>query len=132
MGLETLSRRLAPAVVTAAVLATAAGPARAEGDPGKGRELFEVCAACHSLKPDENTVGPTLHRVLGRPVASVEAFRYSPAMKRASGGVWTTALLDVFLADPQSVVRGTRMPFDGMKDPQARADLLAFVEQATK
>jgi cytochrome c2 len=47
--------------------------------------------------------------------------------------IWTPELLDAFLANPQSgVFRGNRVPFAGMSDAQARADHIAYLEQATK
>ena len=58
-------------------------------------------------------------------------FRYSPAMKR-SGIVWTPETLDNFIADPQSLVPGNRMPYAGMESAADRADLIAYLLKATK
>ena len=100
-------------------------------DPDKGKALFEQCAACHSLEAGQNGVGPTLHGLFGRKSAA-EEFNYSPAMRRANI-TWTPELLDTYLADPQGgVFRGNRMPFSGLPDAQARADLIAYLKQATK
>ena len=105
--------------------------ARAADDPAKGKALFETCVACHSLEVGKNTVGPTLHGLFGRKSAS-EDFIYSPVMRRANV-TWTPELLGNYLADPQAgVFRGNRMPFAGMPDPQARADLVAYLKQATQ
>ena len=76
-------------------------------------------------------MGPTLHGLFGRKSAA-EEFNYSPAMRRANI-TWTPELLDTYLADPQGgVFRANRMPFSGLPDPQARADLIAYLKQATK
>jgi cytochrome c len=120
--------RTMPVVLAAAVWATAAAAAE---DPVKGKMEFEQCATCHSLEAGANGVGPTLHGLFGRKSAS-EDFRYSPAMQRANV-TWTPELLDSYLADPQGgVFRGNRMPFAGIPDAQARADLIAYLKQATQ
>jgi cytochrome c len=107
------------------------GAASAQGDAAKGEKRFEECATCHSLKRAENGVGPTLNGVFDRKAAAEPDFRYSPAMRR-SGIVWTAKTLDDFLADPQQVVTGNRMPYSGMTDAGDRADLIAYLQRATK
>ena len=101
-------------------------------DADRGKALFEQCAACHSFDPASNDVGPHLKGLFGRKSASVDGFVFSPALRRANV-VWTPELLDTFLADPQSgAFRGNRMPFAGIPDPQARAELIAYLKQATR
>jgi cytochrome c len=108
-----------------------AEPVAAAEDPVKGKALFEQCIACHALEADKTGAGPTLHGLFGRKSAA-EDFVYSPAMRRANI-TWTPELLDNYLADPQGgVFRGNRMPFAGLPDPQARADLIAYLKQATR
>jgi cytochrome c len=107
------------------------GVAFAQGDAGKGEKKFEDCATCHSLKAGENGVGPSLFGVFERKAAGLDDFRYSPAMRR-SGIVWNTKSLDEFLADPQKVVAGNRMPYAGMPDAGERTDLIAYLQRATK
>ena len=113
------------AVVLAIAGTMATIGAVAAGDPVKGGVAFEECIACHSLQAGKNDeVGPTLHGLFGRNSAA-EDFLYSPALRRTNI-TWTPELLDAFLANPQSgVFRGNRMPFAGMSDAQARADLIA-------
>ena len=127
--MQTIRARLA--VLLAIASSTASIAALAADDPVKGKALFENCVACHSLSAGENGVGPSLHGLFGRKSAS-EDFTYSPAMRRANV-TWTPELLDRYLADPQGgAFRGNRMPFSGMPDAQARADLIAYLEDATK
>jgi cytochrome c len=119
------------AAIVLAALTNNAIVAQAAGDPEKGKAAFSQCAACHSLEAGQNGVGPTLHGLLGRKSAA-EDFTYSPAMKRANV-TWTPELLDQYLADPQEgVFRGNRMPFAGIGDAQSRADLIAYLQEATK
>lgn len=118
-------------LLAALAAATAAGAARADGDPARGEKRFEECATCHTLERGVNNVGPSLFGLFGRKAGSVEDFRYSPAMKM-SGVTWTPQTLDKFIADPQMAVPGNRMPFAGMTDAGDRADLIAYLEKAAK
>ncbi len=36
------------------------------GDPAAGEKVFHQCAACHSIEPGQNRVGPSLYGVVGR------------------------------------------------------------------
>ncbi len=128
MSKATLRRRR---MVCAFALLAAAGAAHADGDAARGEIKFEECAACHSLMQGQNGVGPSLHSLFGRKAAEITDFRYSPPMKR-SGITWTAKTLDEFIADPQKVVVGNRMPYAGLPDAGDRADLIAYLEKATK
>jgi len=92
-----------------------------------GEGLYRVCAGCHvPPKGSATAVGPGLNGIVGRKVASVRGFEYSNAM-RAVKGDWTPERLDAFLADPTSVVPGTTMQFNGIRDPEARRILVEFM-----
>jgi cytochrome c len=119
--------------VTAALFMTLlpAGVAHAGGDAARGEAKFQDCAACHRLEAGANNVGPSLHGVFTRKAAELADFRYSPAIKR-SGVAWTPETLDTFIADPQAMVPGNRMPYAGMASPSDRADLIAYLQKATK
>jgi cytochrome c len=112
-------------------LLVGAGAARADGDPARGEKRFEECATCHTVERGLNNVGPSLNGVIGRKAGEIADFRYSPAMKK-SGLTWTPQTLDTFIADPQKEVPGNRMPFAGMPDAGDRADLIAYLQKATK
>jgi len=118
-------RRVLPASVIGAFLAAGlCGPATAV-DANHGKVLFEACAACHS--DGGNTLGPTLKGVFGRKSATVEDFRYSPAMTRANL-VWDEANLRDFIIDPQAKVKGNRMPFGGIGNPTDVDDLVTYLK----
>jgi cytochrome c len=102
-----------------------------QGDAKRGQKVFEVCSACHAANGASNEVGPSLRGVFGRKAGTLEDFRYSPAMKR-SGITWDAQSLAAFIAEPQKVVPANRMPYDGLPDARARADLLAWMQQAFK
>jgi cytochrome c len=105
--------------------------ARADGDVARGEAKFQDCAACHRLEAGANNVGPSLHGVFTRKAGELADFRYSPALKR-SGIAWTPETLDKFIADPQAMVPGNRMPYAGLASASDRADLIAWLQQATK
>jgi cytochrome c len=108
-----------------------AGSARADGDAARGEKKFEDCAACHKLEAGANNVGPSLHGIFGRKAGEIADFRYSPALKR-SAIVWTPEMVDKFITDPQRMVPGNRMPYAGMAGAADRADLIAYLQNATK
>jgi len=119
------------AILIAGVLALATYAAHAEGDAERGAKRFEECAACHALEKGQESVGPTLYGVFGRKAGEAGDFRYSPALKR-SGIIWNEQTVDTFIADPQAVVPGNRMPFAGITDAAARADLIAYLVKTFK
>jgi len=118
-----------------AVVATIAflSPAVAQsGDAARGQQTFRACAPCHSLALDRNMTGPSLADLWGRKAGGLSSFeRYSEALK-ASGIIWDDRSLDGWLTDPDQMVPDNEMPFNGIKDARARADLLAFLKEATK
>jgi cytochrome c len=105
--------------------------AHAQGDATRGEKHFEDCASCHSLMNGLNGVGPSLFGVFGRKAASLDDYRYSPALKR-SGIVWSPQTLDNFIADPQKAVPANRMPYAGLTDAAGRADLIAYLQKMAK
>jgi cytochrome c len=96
--------------------------------------VFQRCYACHSVEPGESGLeGPNLHGVVGRPAAAVAGFPYSPALRARGrdGLVWDAAALDAFLADPQGYLPGNSMGFFGLRDPEARAQLIDYLAVQT-
>lgn len=104
----------------------------APGDAARGEHDFRACAPCHSLEPDRNMTGPSLAGLWGRKAGSLPSFdRYSDALK-SSGIIWDDRSLDGWLTGPDGMVPDNEMPFNGIKNPRDRADLLAFLKEATK
>jgi len=111
------------------VLLASGSQALADGDAVAGAAVFRKCAACHTATAHENRVGPSLMGVIGRPVASLPDYNYSPAMKAfgADGKVWDEALLRKYLPAPQALVKGIRMTFPGLKSDRDLDNLLAYL-----
>jgi cytochrome c len=117
--------------VMAAAFAAGSHAALADGDAARGEQKFGDCAACHAVENGVNNIGPSLYGVFGRKAGELADYRYSAALKR-SGITWTAQTLDEFIADPQKLVPANRMPYGGMPDAGDRADLIAYLQQATK
>jgi cytochrome c len=99
----------------------------AKADPKQGETDAALCKVCHSFqKGGPAIVGPDLYGVVGRKIASVEGFNYTPALK-AHQGEWTYSNLDVWLKNPQAFAPGTAMAFPGVPDDKKRAAIIAFL-----
>jgi cytochrome c len=117
-------------LAAAALLAAMSFPALAEGDAAKGEKVFLKCKTCHDVDKGVSKVGPTLKGVIGRPVASVEGFKYSEDMlaRGKEGAVWDEAILATYLPDPKAYVPKTKMVFAGLKKSEDVTDLIAYLK----
>ena len=100
-------------------------------DIAAGEKTFNTkCTSCHNDKQGgPNAIGPNLWGVVDRPVASHPGMDYSDAMKAHAKEVsnWTWDAMYAFLGAPGKVVKGTKMTFVGVKKPQDRIDLIAYL-----
>jgi cytochrome c len=113
------------AIVGASLAASAVSSAPA-ADAEHGKVLFQACAACHNDKAD--ALGPELKGVFGRKSAARDDFRYSGPMTRANL-VWDEANLKSYIADPQAKVKGNRMPYGGLTNPNDVDDVVAYLKK---
>lgn len=109
-----------------------AGSVQAEqiGDAEAGAEVFQKCTGCHQVGSGaRDKVGPHLNGIFGRNAAAHEGYRYSKSMVRAGndGLIWTAETLDAYIENPRALVSKTRMSFRGVKDPNDRANVLAYL-----
>lgn len=99
----------------------------ASADPKQGESDAALCKACHNFdKGGPTIVGPNLYGALGRKIASVEGFNYTPALK-AHDGTWTYELVDTWITNPQAFAPGTMMAFPGIPDAKKRANVIVFL-----
>jgi cytochrome c len=126
---KTISAATLLVFAAAAPLAALALP---PGEALRGEKIYGRCFACHAI--DRDRTGPRHAGLFGRRAGSVPNFPYSPAMKKAgaNGLVWNDETLDKFLQNPTKLVPGTRMTYAGVTNDQDRADLLAYLKEATK
>jgi cytochrome c len=125
---RSINAILACAIVAGMLLTAvslAAVNAAPQGDPLRGKGLYQACASCHSL--DENDLGPRHRGVVGRRAGSLQDYSYSAALKD-SGLTWDEVTLDRWLTNPSALVPGTKMFFK-IDDAQSRADIIAFFKE---
>lgn len=100
----------------------------AAADAEAGKKYSKKCTACHSFDAGgANKVGPALYGVVGRPVAGVADYAFSNALKE-KGGEWTEQRLSEFLTKPKKWAKGTKMVYAGIKKPEDRANLIAYLK----
>ena len=99
----------------------------ASADADAGKKTFRQCSACHAVEPGRNMVGPSLHGVVGRDIASADGFRYSDALMGLDGA-WTPDELSAWLKNPREYASGNRMGYAGLKDEQDRANVIAYLD----
>ena len=102
----------------------------AKADVAKGEALTKQCHSCHTFeKGGPNKVGPNLYGIVGNHHAHRDDFSYSSAMAGKKGEEWTFDKLDHFLASPREAIPGTAMSFAGIKKPDQRADVIAYLNK---
>ena len=106
-------------------------PQSARADADSAALFKKHCGVCHILEKDgPKRQGPSLWGVLGRPIGSLEGFKYSKDLK-ASEDKWTDERLDKWLEKPKSVFKSTFMIYK-QKDPEIRAKIIAFLKTASR
>lgn len=119
-------------------------PSLLPGDAERGRRIFEARGAqCHAVSNDPSrfvfhSLGPNLYGVMGSAVATADGpnernhqrgYPYSQASLKAQAHmVWTRDTMERFLENPRKFMPGTSMAFVGLKKPQERADVIAYLE----
>jgi cytochrome c len=100
----------------------------ATADAAKGEKIAKACAACHTFtKGGPNGVGPNLYGIVGGPKQHAAGFAYSGALLETGGATWTYAELNKFLWKPKAYAKNTKMSYAGLKKPEDRAALLAWL-----
>ena len=119
----------AVALVLSSVAAHAAEP-----DVAAGKSVYKKCTACHFYNKEKLKVGPHLVGIVGRKAGVVEGYRYSKGLKKAAeeGLVWDETSLDKYLEKPRAFIKRGKMAFAGLKDPQDRANVIAFLKAEAK
>jgi cytochrome c len=101
-------------------------------DVAAGLQVSTKCASCHTFTDGgPNGTGPNNWGVIGRQPGSKPGFLYSSAMEDFGKKVpkWDYDHLYLFLAGPQNYLSGTKMSFVGLKKPEDRINLIAWLRQ---
>jgi cytochrome c len=100
--------------------------------PNGERQFMRKCSICHALDPGPSRkAGPSLHGVFGRPAGAVPGYPYSPILT-GSDIIWDDDTIDaLFDEGPDHYIPGSKMPMQVIAAPDDRADLIAYLRQAT-
>jgi cytochrome c len=103
------------------------------GNENAGEKIFKTkCAYCHTVeKSAGHKHGPNLHGLFGMTSGTTRGFTYSTAYKNKDVFVWTEEHIYDYLLNPKKYIPGKEKMFSGLKKPQERADLLAYLKKAT-
>ena len=128
-------RRILGGAAVALVVGMAMPALAEDGDPKKGKKVFKRCAACHVINKEKNKVGPHLVGIIDRKAGVVEKFKYSKALLKMAEGenglVWTKENLDKYLTKPKDFIKKGKMAFAGLKKEKDRANVIAYLKEAT-
>ncbi len=100
----------------------------ASASADKGSKVFRKCTACHKAEDGANATGPFLYGVVGRDINAAAGFASYSGSLTTNGAVWTPENLNDFLTKPSEWAPGTSMSFAGIKKPEDRANLIAYLD----
>lgn len=117
--------------VTVLIVSAATGDVirDAADDLTTGQSLYESkCSGCHSV--DTDRIGPRHRNVVGRAVAGIAEYDYSPALQQL-GGTWTAVRLDQFLSGTQQMAPGSKMYLE-IDDPVQRRLIISYLQSVSR
>lgn len=99
----------------------------ASADVNAGIKTAKKCTACHVFdKGGKNKVGPGLWNIVNADKGAIDGYAYSAALAEMEGA-WDYQALNAFLYKPKAYLAGTKMNFAGLKKPQDRANVIAYL-----
>ncbi len=101
-------------------------------DVAAGEAVFAKCKSCHNAdNGGANGTGPNLWGVVGRKPGSHPGFAYSTGMTDfgAKQPIWDYEHIYEFVKNPQKYISGTKMTFVGLKKPEDRINVIAYLHK---
>lgn len=99
-----------------------------EAEIARGQKISKACAACHSFdKGGANGVGPNLWDIVGKAKQGQSGYNYSGALIAHGNPKWEYIDLNEYLYKPKKYAPGTNMNFIGLKKPEDRAAIVAYL-----
>jgi cytochrome c len=121
-------------IISAALsVTTLAAPNLAHAqDIEAGQKVFKRCVACHTVEEGgRNKAGPNLWGLFGSKAGSRKVgYKFSKVLTE-SEVVWDEDTLSTWIENPKKMVPRTRMNF-GLKKPEQRADVIAYLKSVTQ
>ncbi len=97
----------------------------------RGEKLYKRCQTCHTLNEGgKHKVGPNMWDLYGSTAGQKDGFAYSKAMSE-SGLVWTDETLSAYIENPRKYMPGNRMSYVGLRKPEDREAVLAYIKAQT-
>jgi cytochrome c len=109
-------------------------PMLASASVEDGAKVFRKCQSCHTYEAgDRNGTGPNLYSIVGANIATRDhgGFELSDSLKE-NVEVWTYDMLNAYLENPKAVAPKGTMSFAGLRKPEDRADVIAFLMEYTE
>ncbi|RLQ21968.1 adenylate cyclase [Seongchinamella sediminis] len=101
-------------------------------DVDRGRLVFGPCRTCHYPESSMgHNSGPNLSGIFGKVAGKQPGFKYYSRRFRDAEFVWTPQLMYAWLENPMAMFPDSVMMSRGVPDPQDRADLIAYLKQAS-
>ena len=117
-----------------AMISASTGCLAEEGNAKAGESVFKRCKACHEINKERNKIGPSLVGIVDRKAGIAEKYKYSKSLLKMAeeGLVWNVENLDKYLMKPRDFIKRGKMTFAGLKNPEDRANLIAFLKSKSK
>lgn len=117
------------AVLSVGLLPFLVQPVAAQNPDDPGRLKFNgLCKTCHSVKENDNRLGPNLHAIVGRKSGAAQGYTYSSALSDGKL-TWDEATLEKFIENPDAVAPGHNMkPFGGVNSPEDRKLIIGYLK----